>query len=366
VTLRIAISFLSSLTIYSVHLLLPRVILPLLSSPVDPIFASIYVSSHSLLTFTFIITMASSTSINVAIAHVITYLTRPLIVSYSAATIVKLQLVLETNFTALFAPSWVPKEPLRGSGRRCLTLSPNCLPPRAIYAACLATGVQWFDWIALLGGREFDLFVDPGCISVRFGKKGTPGSHLIVWSGESSTTPALDESKVQAQFKVQADARAKMQRKTLAQQLLEEDEDDEDQLFALIADQVSAPTRMSPIPIRSSSPLSVISDQSRSSSRSSNSSSGFSFDSYGSDTTISTLSSSSFSSNGLVEAKQSRREKARKARVFVDPTKTEVTPYDGGKTNVLTGGVMLGGAPKERKATRSTQPSVHWRSSIRA
>jgi hypothetical protein len=43
-----------------------------------------------------------------------------------------------------------------------------------------------------------------------------------------------------------------------------------------------------------------------------------------------------------------------------------VTPYDGGKTNVLTGGVMLGGAPKETKGVRSAQPSSNWRSSIRA
>jgi len=311
------------------------------------------------------------TNIDVAIAHAISYLTRPLIVSYSATTIIKLQLVLETNLTALFAPSWVPKEPLRGSGRRCLTLSPNCLPPRAIYAACLATGVQWFDWIALLGGREFSLFVDPGCISVRFDKNGVPGSDMTIWSGESAAT--LDESRIQAQFKGHADTRAKAQRKTLAQQLLEEDEEDEDQLFAMIADQVSAPTWMTPtldqfpVPIRSSSPLSLISNHSRSSSRSSNSSSGFSFDSFGSDSTVSTHCSSSFSSsNGVVEHKQSRRERARHARVFVDPTKKEVTPYDGGKTTVLTGGVMLGGAPKESKAMRSAQPSSHWRSSIRA
>jgi protein Tob/BTG len=30
----------------------------------------------------------------------------------------------------------------------------------------------------------------------------------------------------------------------------------------------------------------------------------------------------------------------------VDTSKKEVTPYDGGKTTVLTGGVMLGGAAK--------------------
>lgn len=47
----------------------------------------------------------------------------------------------------------------------------------------------------------------------------------------------------------------------------------------------------------------------------------------------------------------SRRERARQARVFIDTSKTEVTPYDGGKTTVLTGGVMLGAPPKGKSGT---------------
>ena len=57
--------------------------------------------------------------------------------------------------------------------------------------------------------------------------------------------------------------------------------------------------------------------------------------------------------------------------MFVDATKKEVTPYDGGKTTVLTGGVMLGGgkakpapvlaaAPAPKKASPSSSSS--WRS----
>ncbi|KIK71321.1 hypothetical protein GYMLUDRAFT_33464, partial [Collybiopsis luxurians FD-317 M1] len=143
-----------------------------------------------------------ATSLSVTLAHAISYLTRPLIVQYSATTIIKLQLVLEANLTALYAPTWVSKEPLRGSGRRCLTLSPECLPPRVIYAACLSAGVQWFDWIALLGGKEFDFFVDPGCVSVRHGRKGSPDCKLItVWADEvpSPTAPTL-ATKVRTQL----------------------------------------------------------------------------------------------------------------------------------------------------------------------
>lgn len=285
--------------------------------------------------------MASPLStLSVTLTHAIAYLTRPLITSYPAATVIKLQLVLEANLTALFASTWLPEEPLRGSGRRCLTLSPVCLPPRAIYSACLATGVQWFDWIAALGGSEFDFFVDPGCISIRFGK----GSKLVtIWSEElaESVSPIFPSS-------------AKSQSKTIAQQLLESESADDDEIFAMIADEVSAPTWAMPVfdhfspPARSESPLSAVSSDSRSSSRSSNSSSCFSYPS-SAPTDSSLLASNRASSNKL-----SRREKARQARVFVDTSRTEVTPYDGGKTTVLTGGVMLGAAPSKAKSAVSS------------
>jgi hypothetical protein len=70
------------------------------------------------------------------------------------------------------------------------------------------------------------------------------------------------------------------------------------------------------------------------------------------------------SSKSNSESKQSRRERSRHARVFVDTTKTEVTPYDGGKTTVLTGGVMLGGGPKTAPKPKATTnaASTTWRS----
>jgi len=294
--------------------------------------------------------MASPAStLSVTLAQAIAYLTRPLILTYPAATVIKLQLILEANLTALFAPTWSPQEPLRGSGRRCLSLSPTCLPPRAIYTACLATGVQWFDWIAALGGREFDFFVDPGCISVRFGK----GSKLVtIWS-EELHADLLNVSRM-------LPGKYESQSKTLAQQLLEGDSAEDDEIFAMIADHVTAPVWSTPVldrfpaPIRSESPLSAVSSDSRSSSRSSNSSSCFSYAS-----TARTDSCGSASYCSSLSSKLSRREKARQARVFVDASKTEVTPYDGGKTTVLTGGVMLGAAPSKAKSAASSNSS--WR-----
>jgi len=330
--------------------------------------------------------VSTSSNLNITVAHAVSFLTGPLSQTYSATTLVKLQAVLEANLIALFAPSWSPKEPLRGSGRRCMTLSPECLPPRAIYNACLAAGVQWFDWIAVLGGCEFDFLVDPGCISIRLNK----GSELkTVWSEQVRSAPVqpvpvISEAHIQAQLKIQADARARAYKKTLAQQILEDDLEEDEELFARIADEVAAPTWTTPVvdsfptTFRSTSPIST---HSRSSSRSSNSSTGFSFssaetvDSHSSYSTSSrfSLSPSSKPFVPLAEQasapKQSRRERARQARVYIDTTKIDVTPYDGGKTTVLTGGVMLGAkavpaAP--RAAARPPQVTNTWRSAIRA
>jgi len=323
--------------------------------------------------------MASTTaafgSLSVTLAQAITYLTRSLITRYSATTIIKLQLALDANLTAQFASSWVPTEPLRGSGRRCLTLSPNAVPPRPIYNACKSANVEWSLWIALLGGMEFDLFIDPGCVSVRFGnwESGKVTKFLTVWSEQ---TMADEKEQCSQQMN---DMSIMTKSKTLAQELLETDRYEDEQLFAMIADEVREPTWMTPIltqfpavpaPPRSktSSPVSICSTHSRSSS-----SSGFSFssistgDSFESATTVSLSSSCSSSpSDDKPKSRLSRRERARQARVFIDTSKTDVTNYDGGKTTVLTGGVMLGaGRPTLAKVAapkKSVSSSSNWRS----
>ncbi|KAJ6519510.1 hypothetical protein C8R45DRAFT_951766 [Mycena sanguinolenta] len=310
--------------------------------------------------------MSTASTLAATVAQAVSFLTRPLVNSYAPSTIMKLQLVLEPSLTALYAPSWDITDPTRGSGRRCLTLSPHCLPPRTVYAACIAAGVQWFDWIALLGGREFDFFVDPGCISMRLDRKG---QLVTIWADEipSPTVPKrCGESRIQASINQQVEARARAYAaekqqctKTVAQQLLEDDYESDEQIFTMIADEIHAPTWVTPIITefpkpRSISPLSASSSHSRSSSRSSSSSSGFSFSSVES-------SPSSVTSNDSARPKQSRRERARQARVFVDTSKNEVTPYDGGKTTVLTGAVMLGCPTKKPVAAPRPDHAHAWR-----
>ena len=311
-----------------------------------------------------------ASALNLTVARAISYLTRPLAHTYPASTVIKLQLALEVNLTALFAPTWLPSDPLHGSDRRMLSLSPDCLPPHAVYAACLSSGVQWFDWIALLGGRPFDLFVDPACVSVRFPNKGSrPGQLVTVWSSEfpPSSPPLchLDDNG-HHRHTLRPEFRSTTQSPTLAQQLLANDREEDEEIFAMLADEISAPSWIRPsrerfTPNSPHPPSSSV--HSRSSSRSSNSSSNFSFvtSDCGSATTASTPSSSPNSKLELIHNKRSRRERSRQARVFVDPSKNQVTPYEGGKTTVLTGGVMLGAAPIPKVATRPAHVPVTYR-----
>ncbi|KAF8480914.1 hypothetical protein DFH94DRAFT_434720 [Russula ochroleuca] len=326
--------------------------------------------------------MAPSTttlsSISVTVSHAIAYITRPLIAFIPEPTILKLQLALEANLTAHYAQSWVPSEPLHGSGRRCLTFSPNSVPPRPIYAACMAAKVQWSEWMNALGNIEFDLIVDPGSVSVRFIEPCSTSKLIAVWSDEDLEVPrakvanTLANSSLRAQLPAQALARPmpKFVVPTLAQQLQIEDEEDEEELFAALADELRRPTWATPIanqfpstiPQKSVSPASSGSHHSRSSSLSSDSGSWVSFDSEDSDSSVTTLSSA-----GTEGSKVSRRERTRPARVYVDTSKKEVTNYDGGKTTVLTGGVMLGaraGAAKPVSMPKGTAASSsnNWRS----
>lgn len=286
-------------------------------------------------------------SLSAAVAQAITFLTRPLVSIHSTQTVIKLQLALEANLTALYAPTWTPREPAFGAPSRCLGLSPGCLPPKPIYSACMATGVQWFQWIPLLGNQSFDLCVDPGRVTVHY--KQLDGSHaqsLIVWAEQDNGYPQYSRNTPSPlQLK---------SRKTTAQQLLEQSYEDDEQIFSMIAEEMNAPSWMTPVEThfpdydRAPSPLSSISTHSRCSSRSSSSgsSSGFSF------ITDASTSPGSACSQYSDPRKSSRRDRNRQSRVYIDTSKTEVTPYDGGKTTVLTGGVMLGDL--QRGAAKST------------
>ncbi|EPQ60961.1 hypothetical protein GLOTRDRAFT_109234 [Gloeophyllum trabeum ATCC 11539] len=331
-----------------------------------------------------------SLSLSEAVTQAVHHITFSLNGRLPEETLRKLQFLLVSNLSTHFAPSWDPTDPTKGSGRRCLLFSQNC-PPRLVHAACVAAGVAWQDWARALRHPDFELFVNPGCIFARYGEWGTPSFHVTtLWE------PRLSEADIQSQIRSQAtaklaaatDARKVKEEspKTLAQQLLEEDQEQiGEEILALIAHEVREPTWLTPIldkfPVPSAPPkylcpprredsVSPVSTHSRSSSSSDNSeSSEFSFSSSGSSSSMTSVSSAgSMEKKSDAEKLMSRREKARQARVFIDKNKKEVTSYEGGRTTVLTGGVMLGGpakpkvyqAPKPSRAAAPTSPAC-WR-----
>lgn len=336
----------------------------------------------------------SATSLAVTVAHAVTYLTRPLATAsiLPPTQLATLQAALEANLAGTFAATWSPAAPTRGAGRRVLSFAPGAVPPRPVYKACAAAGVEWTNWSRLLGGFEFELLVDPGCVSVRIpagpaGPWGAAASSqarvITVWAdaqqqqqqqqqfdqsrnGSSSSLSSLASSSSSSSSSSSNDKTMLVShvqptsKKTPAQLLIEADAADDEALFCAIAAEMHAPVWRTPC--TDSFPVEIVHPQqqsqqqlrvprrpamhSRSSSRSSVVSAAPSFisddSSVSSCASLSSVASASSSSIGSI-AFSSRRTRA--PRVFVDATKTDVTPYDGGKTTVLTGGVMLGAAP---------------------
>jgi hypothetical protein len=270
--------------------------------------------------------MSSLTALT--LSQTITFLTTPLLLSgaYNQQQLHTLKQILGISFSSSV---------LRSSGTKptTLTLSPETLPPRPIYAACIASGIRWVDWIALLGGREFDLIVDTtkGCLSIRL--PGSPSQ--MIWSTATERKGAMEKLR-------------RGHSKRLSLSLTEEE----------IKIVISAPTPTKEEMDRPASPESTVSDDSEAESE---------FSLYtASDSSASSADSRSSSpvqcerpavyippkrapSSPIRVTKPNKaspqvpRSTQAVPKPFVDESKTSVTPYDGGKVGVLTGGVMLGG-----------------------
>ncbi|EJD55454.1 hypothetical protein AURDEDRAFT_109778 [Auricularia subglabra TFB-10046 SS5] len=304
-------------------------------------------------------------TLTIALSHVVAFLTSPLANSVASQTVERLRASLEANLVKEFENNWFPAEPQRGSEARALSLSPNRLPPRPLLASAFAARLPWSQWIQALGGKEFDLFVDPGSVSVR---KAGSTQHHVIWA-------------------------ASAQAPRIVRPLADSDIDD---VLKLINNREVNPSWMSPllhqfpkVPQPKASTLRVDAAflQSRCASRLSNVSDAESesslcgppslveSDSLSSVSSLDTdmsrsrskassgvyvpparrglssrFSSSSSSSDESESSFRSSPRSAKDTRVLVDTTKVDPTIYDAGKTAVLTGGVMLGmGTPAKRR-----------------
>ncbi len=316
----------------------------------------------------------------VTLAHAIYHLTVPLATSraspYSSETIMAFEAALEANLAAFCADSWCPHEPFRGSDRRRLSFAPGQPPPSPVYAACRATGVDWSECMRCFDHCFFDLYVDPGYVSVRL---GAAASLTTLWSSENEEQPSLQVKAIyfnnfkQRELEVQRrqlDLQAQRIRlesrkapiipmttkpKTLAQRLAETESEDEEALFSLLAKETCrtsmeleplmkhtayfAPSQLSSVV---HSQLPIVPAHSHSRSQSSMTGMTTSFDLSFSNN--STMSSRAYMSSGGSTSTRSRRECTRHTHAFADKSRTGVVRYDGGKTTVINGGVMIGAA----------------------
>ncbi|KAF8152580.1 hypothetical protein B0H34DRAFT_121825 [Crassisporium funariophilum] len=332
-----------------------------------------------------------------SIVQAIGFLTRPLILTQTPDMISSLQMILRSTLQAVYFPARAP--------RITLSLSTSSLPPRPVYAACIASGIQWSDWIRSLGARDFDLIIQSHTVSVTY--VGLNAQTVIVWSEPTLTPtkrsllarlnfedPQVPISKLGQQSLMQASLRAtvssalaRVQTRTLAQQLLESDHKEEaDEIF----DMISKTAIVSPTPTRERffldiptafmpsstttfpSPLSSPEVSSPESSRPSSRSSTFSTFSFSDDesmTSASSINSFDFLASTKpqsihVTPTNNAREMPvfvpRTPRVFIDNAKKDITKYlyQGGVSTVLTGGVMLGGpaAPKAPQVPKYRAP----------
>ena len=330
---------------------------------------------------------STPTMIPTSISQAINFLTRPLIFSQEPDMIDSLQMILRSTLQAVYSAA--------RTSRLVLALSRLSLPPRPIYAACIASGLQWQEWIALLSSRDFDLVIEPHRVFVTY--VGPNPRTVIVWSEPNAPVKRLPLSRLNLQgFQVPisklgrqsfmqaslkatiGSAQTRANTRTLAQQLLESDDKREaDELFAMISTSAiisPTPTRekffmdipMNAFPSPLSSPEVISPATSRPSSRSSTTSSSSSFFD-----TESMTSESSTSSDFLSSTKPRDTFVSPTTRVFVDNEKKDVTKYlyQGGVSTVLTGGVMLGGSATAKnsgaKSTNKISSANPWRRTAR-
>ncbi|TEB24548.1 hypothetical protein FA13DRAFT_1305208 [Coprinellus micaceus] len=308
-----------------------------------------------------------STNVSSSISQAVAFLTRPVSFVQDAYMMFALQTILRSTLLAAFTAA--------SSKRLVMTFTPD-MPPRPIWAACIATGIEWIEWIQFFGQQEFDLIIEETSVVARY--HGASAGAVTIWSA-----PQLNDAKrsLLAKLSVPDVARVPIRkfgqkvatgpppnvpsrtrivlptvslnlssRRTLAQQLIASDDDsDTEELFAMI----SKTSIISPTPTKAQFPVSIPvppspisspepSESSRPSSRTSTLSSCFS--------DRGSLFSASTSTSVSLESIEPQKQAS--SGIYVDRSKKDRTKYlyQGGVSSTLTGGVMLGRPSKPAQA----------------
>ncbi|KAF9064201.1 hypothetical protein BDP27DRAFT_1334001 [Rhodocollybia butyracea] len=293
-----------------------------------------------------------NSSESATLSQLVTLLTRPLALVYPAQAVVQLQILLHTNLVCIHHPI----SPFT------LLLSPACLPPTPIYAACLQAGIAWPEWIRALGNQVMYIFVMEGGLTLRVGESGEP---ITLWSEDPVQVPPISKtktgvprpilSKLRDMLAARERVSAALESSPIVLPILisfptqtddddtisESDSDTESTTSSTRFSEASSDESMTSVSSTSSSPISAPCDlpavqsvlpkktsvyvpPSRMASAKDNSD---------------FLKTNSISSVNLLPCAQRRL-----APVTVDKTKASVCryTYQGGQTGVMTGGVMLG------------------------
>ncbi|KAJ7649039.1 hypothetical protein DFH06DRAFT_557208 [Mycena polygramma] len=115
-----------------------------------------------------------------AITHVVAFLTRPLIPSFTPAAVSSAQVILAASLATTQSATF--------------TLNAASMPPAPLFAASIGAGIPWAAWLAALGSDDILLFYGPGYVKVRLGGAAVTD----IWSEESQGS-IVPISRVQAQ-----------------------------------------------------------------------------------------------------------------------------------------------------------------------
>ncbi|KAF7341141.1 hypothetical protein MVEN_01848800 [Mycena venus] len=271
-----------------------------------------------------------------AIAHVVAFLTRPLLSAFPTVAVSSAQLILTASLASVPSATY--------------TLNATSTPA-PLLAASIGAGIPWSSWLSALGSDEILLFYGPGYVKVRLGDAAVTD----VWSEEHQGS-VVPISRVQAQVKVgpspllQQNTGARLRAMLLSARVRSM------RRHQAAAEPIRVPSLpFSPTSDSDSSDSDSDSDYCESDSASSTSSK---FTSYSNDSLTSAGSPPATPAKSapvalpavgayrppFARAKVAAKPTAPRVAVPMDRSKKDTTAYlyQGGVTRVMTGGVMLG------------------------
>ncbi|KAH8817627.1 hypothetical protein DL96DRAFT_392560 [Flagelloscypha sp. PMI_526] len=288
-------------------------------------------------------------SVPAAITQAINLLTTPLLTTHSVQAIAPLRALLQANLVVIL--------PITGEIHLNFKLSPYTLPPKPILASCVASGITWAEWSRALGGKPVEVLITNTGVRMTTTVQGRPVT-VFRNAEDAITNPVnvMPATTTNDPFisKVRPDV-------AIARRLIARPTTDR-------ATTATPPLRIPTSGLRMPAPTSKLSqsfspfddsdsDSDSDISRPSSRLSTFSFES-SSDGGSSMTSASSFSSSPVsTKAKSTAFSKVIAPPVINRAHQANMNYlYEGGSTRVMTGGVMLGGAPAAASSNTIKKP----------